>query len=60
MYKGFFLASISTSIYRGLYYGIFDTVKVYIPNSFLLHTIVCSLSSLAGFLASSPITRVIR
>ena len=32
IYRGFFLSSLTASIYRGLYYGIFDTLKINIPH----------------------------
>ena len=60
MYKGFLLVSISASIYRGCYYGLFDTLKVSVPNYFIIHAGIASMASMLGFLAVCPITTVIR
>ena len=57
IYKGLFTSIVPVAIYRALYFGIFDTLKVnFIPSvySFIPHFALGTVASAIGLAASYP------
>lgn len=57
IYKGLFTSAVPAGIYRAIYFGIFDSLKVnFIPSvySFIPHFALGTVASAIGLAASYP------
>ena len=59
-YRGFFLSSLNTVLYRGILYGCFDSLKVFLKNDFVLQTLLGTFA--AGIAATTvyPLTVIVK
>lgn len=59
-YRGFFLSSINTMLYRGILYGFFDTAKIFVKRDPIVQVLLGSMGAGMGSIVVYPLVIVIK